>query len=211
MAKKREVNYFELMQKEMTFASRICKLFSELIDGYGYGYDANSLQEKLNAIHQIEHDGDVVHDEIIFELDRAFVTPIEREDILEVARYIDEITNAIENVSFRFWMFDIGKLRCDLKSFIDLIEKCCAQTAKILAEFENFKKSKILTNMIHELYNYENEGDNLYRCAVRNLFRTEKNAIEVLKWRELYHDIEYCFDACREVGRAVEYAVVKNS
>ena len=211
MAKKKEVNYFELMQKEMQYARDISAKLAELIEGVASDYSEETLQEKLDAIHQLEHDGDKMHDEIVFELNRAFITPIEREDILEVTHNIDEITNQIENVAFRLWMFDIKQLRPDMKDFIELINKCCEKTADILADFENFKKSKSLPDLIHQLYDYEHDGDMIYRRAVRNLFTTESNSIEIQKWRELYHDMERCFDACREVARSVQNAVVKNS
>ena len=71
--------------------------------------------------------------------------------------------------------------------------------------------SLVLTSNESEAYEYENDGDRIYRTAVRNLFETEKDPIEVQKWREFYHDMEKCFDACSDLAGSVERAAVKNS
>lgn len=211
MAKKKEADFFELMKEEAGFSSELTTQFKSLFDNFEKGMDSTELQERLDAIHAIEHKGDVAHAEIVEELNKAFITPIDREDIFAVAENIDRTTNAVENVAFRLWMFDIKEFRQDIHDFTNLIVVCIAKTNEIIAEFKNFKKSKILTELIHDVYEHENDGDKIYRNAVRNLFATEKDPIEIQKWRELYHDMEKCFDACSELAGSVERAAVKNS
>ncbi|MFR1518410.1 MAG: DUF47 domain-containing protein [Clostridia bacterium] len=211
MAKKKEVNYFEMMKNAMQHACEISDRLRELVAEFAAGETKEDLYSRLNEIHEIEHKGDEVHDEIIYELNRAFITPIDREDILMVAHDIDRITDDIENVAFRLWMFNITSLRPEMKEFVELIRKCCGKAAEILDEFENFKKSKVILGLIRQLYTFEHEGDTLYRTAVKNLFTHEKDLLEIQKWRELYHDMEVCFDTCKEMAQSVENAIVKNS
>lgn len=85
-------------------------VWQELVAEFNAGKTKENLYSRLDEIHDIEHEGDKVHDEIIYELNRAFITPIEREDILAVAHDIDRITDHIENVAFRLWMFNIEAL-----------------------------------------------------------------------------------------------------
>lgn len=211
MAKKKEADFFELMVAEAKFTIELTARFKDLFDNFEKGISNDELQVKLDEIHAIEHKGDVAHAEIVTELNRAFITPIDREDIFTVAANIDKTTNAVENVAFRLWMFDIKELRPDIHEFTDLIVKCIEKTIEIIAEFKNFKKSKTLNSTIRLVYEYENDGDRIYRNAVRNLFATEKDPIETQKWREFYHDMEKCFDACSELAGSVERAAVKNS
>lgn len=211
MARKKEIDYFKMMQNAMGFACEISTQLRDLIVDYGRNCETEKLQEELNAIHEIEHNGDTVHDEIVYELNRAFVTPIEREDILQITHDIDKITDNIENVAFRLWMFNITSLRPEMNAFVDLISQSCQKAAEILAEFENFKKSKFIAKLIQQLYGYEHNGDTIYRNAVKHLFTTETDSIEIQKWRELYHDMELCFDACKDMAQSVENAIVKNS
>lgn len=211
MAKKKDADFFELMIEETQFASELTAQFKDLFDNFEKGMESSELQTRLDAIHAIEHKGDVAHAEIVTELNRAFITPIDREDIFSVAENIDRATNAVENVAFRLWMFDIKELRSDIHDFTNLIVSCIDKSKEIITEFKNFKKSKVLTDLIHEVYEFENDGDKIYRNAVRNLFATEKDPIEIQKWRELYHDMEKCFDACSILAGSVERAAVKNS
>ena len=108
-------------------------------------------------------------------------------------------------------MFDIEELRADIHEFTDLIVKSVSKANEIIAEFKNYKKSKTLSELIRQVNEYENDGDRIYRNAVRNLFATEKDPIETQKWREFYHDMEKCFDACSDLAGSVERAAVKNS
>lgn len=211
MAKKKEADFFELMIAETQFATEISTRLKDLFDNYNKNSNEGELQKKLDEIHAIEHKGDIAHAEIVTELNRAFITPIDREDIFSVAENIDRVTNAVENVAFRLWMFDIKELRSDIHDFTDLIVKCVDKTNEIIAEFKNYKKSKTLSELIRQAYEYENDGDRIYRNAVRNLFATEKDPIETQKWREFYHDMEKCFDACSDLAGSVERAAVKNS
>ncbi|MBO5147667.1 MAG: DUF47 family protein, partial [Clostridia bacterium] len=144
MAKKKEADFFELMKAEAQYSSELTARFKDLFDNFEKGISNDELQVKLDEIHAIEHKGDVAHAEIVTELNRAFITPIDREDIFTVAANIDKTTNAVENVAFRLWMFDIKELRSDIHDFTDLIVKCIEKTIEIIAEFKNFKKSKTL-------------------------------------------------------------------
>ena len=211
MAKKKEADFFELMVAEAKFTIELTARFKDLFDNYDKNENSDDLQVKLDEIHAIEHQGDIAHAEIVTELNRAFITPIDREDIFTVAENIDRLTNAVENVAFRLWMFDIKELRADIHDFTDLIVKSVSKTNEIIAEFKNYKKSKTLSELIRQVNEYENDGDRIYRNAVRNLFATEKDPIETQKWREFYHDMEKCFDACSDLAGSIERAAVKNS
>ena len=94
---------------------------------------------------------------------------------------------------------------------MSLLNKCLAKAREILNEFKIFKKSKSIRKLIDELNDYENEGDTIYRQAVKNLFAGEKDTVELQKWRIVYEDLETCFDKCQELGGAVENAIIKNS
>ena len=135
MAKKKEADFFELMIAETQFATEISTRLKDLFDNYNKNSNEGELQKKLDEIHAIEHKGDIAHAEIVTELNRAFITPIDREDIFSVAENIDRVTNAVENVAFRLWMFDIKELRSDIHDFTDLIVKCVDKTNEIIAEF----------------------------------------------------------------------------
>ena len=110
MAKKKEVNYFEMMEDAMRHACDISDRLLELIRDFGQEGTREELPARLDAIHEIEHDGDRVHDEIIYELNRAFITPIDREDIMDLAEQIDTITDSIEDVLIHAYMYNVRQI-----------------------------------------------------------------------------------------------------
>ncbi len=211
MARKKEADFFELLKEEMKYTSKLSKSLKELLLNFKKDGYSGDLRECLENIHNIEHQGDQVQSNIVYELNCAFITPIDREDIFMIAENIDKTTNEIEDVAFRFWMFDIKQPREDVVDFVELVCKCCDKAEEILSELPNYKKSKILFDLIKEMYSLEHQGDDMYRDAVRNLFVSEQNPVEIQKWREFYHDLENCFDSCREIAASVERAAIKNS
>lgn len=211
MARKTEKNYFEMMKSAMKRACDISERLSELISELETGITDDALQNKLEVIRGIERSVDRMHFEIIKDLSRAFITPIEREDILLVTNAIGRITDALENVACHIWMFNIKKIRPEAKEFVKLIKQCCVKCYEILDEFENYKKSKSILQLIREMDIIERDGDMLYYEAVRKMFTGRLDAIETQKWRELYHNMESCFGRCRDLSQSVGNAVIKNS
>ena len=133
------------------------------------------------------------------------------EDIFSVAENIDKMTNAIENVAFRLWMFNIKEIRSDMHEFIDLIGNCCDKITEIIAEFKNFKKSTLLKGLVVKLNDLEEHGDRLYIQAVRKLSTEDISTRDVIEWRDVYRNFENCFDAAETVADNIESATMKNS
>lgn len=211
MARKKEVDYFSLFVEAIDFSIILGDMLSDIVKQYSPSFCENSLPEILNVMHKKEHDADTIYTNIVYELNVAFITPIEREDILEIAKSIDDVTDAIEELAFAFNMYDITKMNPDINDFVTLLNKCLMKVREILIEFKTFKKSKTIRKFIDELNELEYEGDNLYRSTVKQLFATEKDPIELQKWRIIYEALETSFDKCQDLGSAVENAIIKNS
>ncbi len=211
MASKKDVDYYQLFCDAIEISCSIADKLAEIVRKYSPDYVKSDLALQLEEIHKLEHEGDLIYSKIAYELNRAFITPIEREDILFIAQSIDNVSDRIEEVGFRFWMFNVKQLRSETKAFIDLIIACCDKAKAIVAEFRNFKKSKTIHALIQELSELEYQGDRLYRNTIRELFTTETVPAELQRWREIFHDMENCFDTCNMLGRMIENAIVKNS
>ena len=145
------------------------------------------------------------------ELARAFITPIEREDILELMQELDDVTDDIEDVLIRTYIFHILSIREDALRFADIISRCCGEMLKMMKEFRDFRKSKTIHEMIVAINDLEEEGDRLYTEAVRRLFMHSKDPIELMVWREIFDRMEKCCDACEHVANIVESIIMKNS
>ena len=200
-----EVDFFELFVKSGDFAIEASKKLLDLTK------DFSKVEEKVIAIKDIEHKADEHAHKIYQELHKAFITPIEREDILSLNHYLDNVIDNIEHISKLFYMFDVKTLEKDLFPFVSLVVKICLSLKSALVELKDFKKSKELVDKIIEVNTIEEEGDLLFKEAVRRLFISSKDPIHIMKWFEIYKELEDCLDECENVTNIIEDVILKNS
>ncbi len=174
-------------------------------------YQPRNLRQEADVIHEIEHAADLKKHDMMSQLLREFLPPIDREDIVNISRVLDEIVDLIEEVVLCLYMNDIQKCRPDVQPMVALIVKQCEELQKLMAEFENYKKSDKLLQSIIVINTLEEEGDRLYLEAMRNLKLTCSDPFEMLAWRDIYSSLEDCSDACEKVADAVEEVVMKNT
>lgn len=145
------------------------------------------------------------------QLNKSFITPIDREDIYEIAKNLDNITDSIESTAHRFDMFNVKSITEDTKILSNLIVMCTDELKGIMIELKSMKTSKILTKKIIEINRIENEGDDVFRCAMASLFSNGMNAIDVIKWKGIYEFLENTLDACEDIANIVEGVVMKHA
>ena len=174
-------------------------------------YQPRNLRQEADVIHEIEHAADLKKHDMMSQLLREFLPPIDREDIVNISHVLDEIVDLIEEVVLSLYMNDIQKCRSDVQPMVALIVKQCEELQKLMAEFENYKKSDKLMESIIVINTLEEEGDRLYLEAMRNLKLTCSDPFELIAWRDIYSSLEDCSDACEKVADAVEEVVMKNT
>ncbi len=207
MANKADRFYFENF---IAAAEQSCLAARYLIDSLT-DYDAQKLSAMLEQMHAIEHEGDGKKHELSAALAKAFVTPIDREDLDLISHNIDDVTDGIEEVLQRFYMNRITTVLPESIEFARKLECCCLLMKDIMVEFVNFKKSSKLHDMIVELNHVEEECDRLYLLAVYNLRDQCTDVLDIISWREIYDCLEACADACEHVGDCVETVIMKNT
>ncbi len=207
MAKKRDYDYFEVFVEMVDYCCKAARSLNEVLSGF----DPETVQEKIEAIHHIEHSADLVKHDMISKLVKEFITPIEREDILMLAHQIDNVTDAIEDVLLRVYMYNIRSILPEALEFSETIVQCCDELKKMMQEFSNFRKSKTIHEHLVKVNYLEEVGDRLYTQAVRSLYTTEHTPIEIVGWTETFERMEKCCDACEDVADVIESVIMKNS
>lgn len=149
--------------------------------------------------------------ELMKNLAKEFITPIEREDIVTLAQMIDDVTDSIEDVLQKMYIFNVIKLRPEALEFTNLITDCCKMLVEVMAEFNNFKKSKTIIKSIVEINALEEKGDVLYLESVRKLYVESTDAVELMVWTTIFDAFEKTCDAIEHVANAVESVIMKNS
>ena len=144
-------------------------------------------------------------------LAKAFITPIEREDIILLSQNIDEVTDKIEDVLLRLYCNNIQSILPDALPLVSVVIRCCEELRTLLSDFADFKRSKHLHDHIVNINTLEEEADELFVSSMRTLHTTSSDPIQIIVWREIYIYLEKCVDACEHVADTVESVIMKNT
>ena len=174
-------------------------------------YDYANIKTMLEKMHAIEHRADGVKHEMTAALAKAFVTPMEREDMAQISANIDEVADFLEEVLQRIYVNRIQTIMPEAIQFAGMIVECCDMMKAMLAELVNFKKPKKLHEMIINLSHKEEQCDVLYLEATLKSAEFSDDALTVMFWREIFDKLEKCADACEHVGDSIETIVMKNN
>ena len=137
MAHKRENDYFELLCRQVAHCTEAAGLLQAILADF----DPAALQDQLASLHQVEHRADLVKHEMMEKLLHEFITPIEREDITALAQEIDNVTDNIEEVALRAYMYNISSVLPQAVRFGELIGRCCQALQEAMEEFRHFRRS----------------------------------------------------------------------
>ena len=200
---KKEAQFYNFF---MDFSSRILEVgqtFQELVNDY------SNVESKAAALKKMETECDVMTHNILEELNNSFITPFDREDIYAITKSLDDIVDCIEQVGSRFIIFNVKEMRPECAQFAFQIMLCLRELDMMFKHLPEIKKSSIVRDQIIEINRLENEGDVFYRQNLSDLFKNEKDPIELIKWKHLYEQMEECLDACETVANCVEGVVMK--
>ncbi|HYH81191.1 MAG TPA: DUF47 family protein [Longimicrobium sp.] len=190
--------FAELAEKLSQSANLLAELFA----------DPERLQELVQKIKDVEHQADVLTHDIIVRIDKSFVTPIDREDIHLLASRLDDVIDLVDGVARRAQMFRIRQYRPEAAELADVLRRAAFSLTEAV---QNLKKPKVILQRAGELKKLEEEGDAIYHSAMGKLFDDGADALEVIKWKELFDKLEDAVDLCDDVWNVVESIAIKNS
>lgn len=173
-------------------------------------YNKDTIEQKIHAMHETEQSGDAKKHQMMEVLNKAFITPIEREDIVALSDNLDDITDAIEEVLLQIYICNVTKIRDDVLPTIHLLLECIQCLWDVLKEFHHFKTSTTITNHIVRVNDFEEQGDHLYKDSMYRLHR-EEELRSIVTWRTIYECIEKCFDTCEHTADIVQTVIMKNT
>lgn len=170
--------------------------------------DFTNVERKVGNIHAIEHYGDNLTHEIVRELNGTFVTPLDREDILGLASRLDDVADLANDVAELILIYKIDRVRPAAARQAKILVAAADELVVMMARLEGLKD---LQEHWIKLHTFENEGDQIFREAIGELFATERDAIELVKWKDLFERIEIAIDRCEDIANIVETIKIKHS
>lgn len=204
---KEKYNYFDMMINASIFC---VDMANSLADAF-INFDPYKVKEILDDLHTIEHEADKVNHDMMERLVKEFLPPIEREDLIALGSELDNITDCVEDVFRKIYMYNVTVLRGDLEKHTTHIVLMCEKISELMKEFKNYKKSSKIKDMIIEINRLESDGDKIYEDSTRKLFIEKNDAIDTFIWADIYRRLELCYDACEHAADVVEIVIMKNS
>jgi len=162
----------------------------------------------VEAIKRLEHEADQITHEVVNRLDRTFITPLDREDIHQLASDLDDVMDAMDGTARRAQIFRLGVAPQGVRRLAEVIQRMVGVLAEAVGRL---KKGDDVMRFCVEAKQLEEEGDAIYHEALGQLFEKEKDALEVIKWKEIYDNLEGTLDQAEDVANVVESITIKHA
>ena len=201
----KEEKFFDMFVNGSKTVLEGARLLSDMITNY------TDIVEKSKRIKEIEHEGDKITHKTVTKLNNTFITPFDREDIYSLICKMDDVLDFIDAVSSRMVLYKIKSPTDEARALMDVLLKSVEEMDKAIRELRNIKKPEAILKYCVEINTLENKGDVLLRDAVAKLFDDGTNPIDVIKWKEIYENLETAIDRCEDVANVIEGAVLKNA
>lgn len=198
----RNEQFFDLFDAAATNVLQGARYLHEMMLHY------DRAAELAKRIEETEHEGDITTHEILERLNVTFVTPIDAEDIRELASTLDDILDYIEATADRMILYDVGRPAGYMGDLVAILEAAAAEIVKGVAGLHDLKRPRRLLDHCIEINRLENDGDRVSRRALAELFKTA-TPMDAIKWKEIYEHVEMAIDKCEDVANTIESVVVK--
>ena len=171
--------------------------------------EKNVCEDKVSLIKNLEHEGDHITHSLFTTLFQTFVTTLDREDIAGLASAIDEVLDYTEGIADRFLLFKMRNPTVHMINLSKILHSATKEIHLVTKILNETKNVSALLPHCNSLKKYEQQADNVYRRAIAELFETNGDAIEVIKFKEIYENFESSLDKCQDVADIVEDIVLK--
>ena len=161
-------------------------------------------------LRRLEHQADEIAHKLYTELDRTFVTPIDREDLVHLTSSIDNIIDAIEHCAAFVVIYNTPELTAPMKKLIEITREAVKEVVATVSKLKHFHKKEAFGPHIVHVNTLENEADVVYRVALEQIFSRPQEAVELVRQRDLLNAMEMCVDSCEDVMDAIQSVAIKN-
>jgi len=198
----KDEKYFERFTELAIRIDEAARILSRFFEGQA------TVAAVADQVKRLEHECDEISHEILRGIDRTFITPIDREDIHQLAVRLDDVIDLIDGTVRRLSLFKIDAPTPLSRSLSKLVVQT---TGELVEAVSRLRKQKGVMERCIRIKQLENEADVVYHDAIASLFVEELPAIEVIKWKDVYDTMERSVDSCVVVAHVLESVVLKHS
>ena len=206
--KPREMVFFDLLESSVANLLKAAQLFEqEFVTREQPGQWAG-MRRRMK---ELEHAGDEITHDIVDRLNRTFVTPLEREDILALAHALDDVVDCLDGVCERLVLYKVTKVMPLAAQLAHLVVLGSEELVPLISALRNMSNTRAINSQIHACMELENQADAVFHQALAEIFTDPKDPIELIKWKEILTLLEDATDRIELVSKVVSSTVMRNA
>ena len=203
----KDKKFFPLFEQD---SANLIKLGEKLVEAVNTE-DLDLRKKLFKEIEDLEHVGDQITHQIHLELSKNFITPFDREDFHRLASAIDDIADYIHGSASRMNLYNVELITPPIKDLAALILQSVQELAKAINELRNLKNIRLIADACVRINSIENQADYVFDNAVGQLFSYEKDAVNLIKYKEVLSALETATDMCEDAANVLESILVKHA
>ena len=201
----RETSFYDFFEEHARLTASGCDEFLSMVSS------SANLDAKAQRIKEIEHETDVITHRCVEALHKTFITPIERDDIYRLITKMDDIMDFIEAAAERIALYEMTVMTPEVVDLADTLVRQTQEVEIAIRGLRDLKHPKLILEKCVDINRLENEADAILRRALARMFKEEKDAILIIKWKEVYEHLENATDRAEDVANIIEGAVLDNA
>ena len=201
----KKVCFFEYFEQHAEMMIKTCEAFLVLAEG---NVDAPTQAARIK---EIEHQADDLTHKCIEELNKTFITPIDRVDIHQLIKRLDDVVDSVDACTSRIALYELAEMRPEARQLAEVLLAAANRISDAVKGLRHLQHVDEIKGHLIYIHQMENEGDTILRAALTRLFKEETDPILVIKWKEIFERLEKATDRCEEVANIIEKIVIEAS
>ncbi len=195
--------FFDLFEESTQNLVQAAELLAKLMEEW------EGVEEKVGQLTELEHKGDNITHQVMAQLHRTFVTPLDREDIATLVHCLDDVMDFIQAAADAMFIYRIDHPTLRARELARIIIETTTELGKAISDLRHHHQLKRILGRCEEVNRLENEADRVMRLALAELFQDTTDIAQIIKWREIYEHLESATDRCEDVANVLEGVVLK--
>ncbi|HWO17781.1 MAG TPA: DUF47 domain-containing protein [Kofleriaceae bacterium] len=200
----RETSFFDFFEQHAALTIEGTKELLSLVT------TGANIPTKCRRISDIEHETDTITHRCVEALHKTFITPIDRDSIHRLITRMDDVMDFVEAAAERIDLYEVTVMTPDVRDMADVLHRATLQVEAAMRGLRSMKEPQVTLKLCIDINRLENEADAILRRSVARLFKEEKDPIIVIKWKEIYENLENATDRCEDVANIIEGVILEH-
>jgi uncharacterized protein len=200
----RETSFFDFFEQHAALTVEGTKEFLSMVT------TGANIPAKCRRISDIEHETDTITHRCVEALHKTFITPIDRDSIHRLITRMDDIMDYVEAAAERVELYELTTMTADVRDLSDVLHRSAMQVEQAMRGLRTLKEPQATLKLCIDINRLENEADMILRRSVARLFKESKDPIAIIKWKEIYENLENASDRCEDVANIIEGVILEH-